>query len=1500
MSEKTKQEKKKFKRSILHKIINFFVGIFIILSFLLIVFFGFSQTKTFRNFLRENIITIVSESINGELEIEEIEGSILTSVILHNTKLISENDTIISAKELVLKASPIHLLLKRILVREFIFRDAEIKLLEDESGKWNYEKLSEVSSTSSAIDTSESSSSFPFTIQVNKVTLENISFIRQTYTNLNSKKYYKHLTSDDIRLNNLYLDAKFFINLSSSTMRFHLNNLSVNPNFDAFKLNKLSAEIELTENYASVNNLRLITDSSDVRLSLKMDELNLLGNTELKGLKDYPIEVNFEAYPIKFSDLYTFIDQIDFLNDGVNVKLLADGYFGNLNIKKLNLSFLNSVLHAKGIVKDLHIPEKLYLDVNIFDGYVVEEEACYIVKGLDIPEYKDLNFKDLNAYFKGQPTEFDAGIMSNVGKGNIKIYSYFNFNKEEMQYDAEFETRNLNLFSVINTNTSLNAKGFIKGIGTDPNNMDTKANVIANNSFFDAINFDSLNLTSEIKSKLLDVKLATNLNDGHLNVKGNLDLTARDEPTYNVEGLINNLMLNKFTNDPQDSSDLNLKFFAKGKNLSIDSLIGNLELQLKPSYLRNLKLDETNIALSLLLDNYEREIKLTSDFVDFNIFGNFSLEKAIELLTYEGKTISNIFLEDIQDFNPLQDENDSLVTLIKKQELPQIVKEEIEFDYSFKFKDFDLIALFLKNDALNIIGHGGGKVKNDSSYFAMTASLILDNFLTKEKDNIFYLSGTEVDINFNRDNKNIDLNKLFGSISITSDKIFFGSEITNLETDLIFNQSELFFNTALNYEKNLYAELEGKLVTTINEDRMYLNNILFAYKDIPWNSYDTCKIFSNDDGVQISDLNFVNKSSIISLAGQLNNDITHNFFVQAKDIPGDMISSILFDENTNTIGGELNLQMQSTGFLSNPAINIDLNFYNIMYRETNLGSFSCVMNHNNKNTLLDVDFINSKINPNFPLLTIDGYLPLIIDYTNLSDIVQYDDDIFIALRANNFNLESLGGTIPFVKDQSGKVNSEIDISGSLNDLSTDGFFNISDGRFTALPNNLEYNVNLETSFKKQKGTIKDFTLENREGPRYRGKIKGFGELVLNKLPYSEFDLTLSGDLALLERRYSNSRSEIYGDLLINTGDKWKLNYKDNVYNFIGDVIVDRADLIYTSKDNNNFADNNDIIYEIIEDTTNFKFDSDKYLRLLKDKKNIISSVEEKSKIKFNFDTELIIKNLATINFIIAPDLNQQLIVETTGNLSFKKKNDELQTQGLLVLQNGSRLEFFKTFDAVGTVKFENEIADPHLDITATYTNEISNFEGSGSDKDVAVKLRLNSSFSNLKENLSKKDIFSIYVGKSNIDNNVPAPQYDQSNAFTFIIFNQLSLDLNDEQRSSLGDMTENAAFSLLGSKLTSYLSENSGGFINSIRFNKNSNRDSYKLLFTGKYNNIRYSFGGNFGSNSEYLQLSKADIKFEYLISPNFLIRVEQKDPVIQTSYDEKIQEGALKYKFEF
>jgi hypothetical protein len=1502
MDDEQKKEKKKFKRPLFHKIVNIFIGLVAGILFLIIIFFGFSQTKTFRNFLKDQITSTVSESINGTLEIEDLEGSVLSSLFLTNTILTTENDTIFKANNLVIKTSPIHLLLKRILIRDIILNNADFYLQEDQNGIWNLSKLSKTDSfdvTQTEVkDTT--SSLFPFTIQVNNLAINNLNFIRQTYSNLNSVKDYKHLTTDDLRLSGIFLDAKLFANLSASTVRLFLKNFSVEPNFQSFNLRKLSGDFELTEDHALVNNLSFITDSSNIKLSAKIDELNLLGDVELRNFRDYPIAVGFEAYPLNFSDLYTFIDATDFLNGKADLNFKASGYFGDFNVKKLDLAFMNSFLSLNGKVQKLHTPENLFLDVNVTNSKIVESEAYLLVKGLDIPLFQDVVLENLNAKFKGEPTRFHSELSGDINNANVFIDLYMDLQTEQMEYDLEFNTKRLNIFPVTGLKSSLTSKGKIKGIGTDPSLMDASLIVTAFNSEIDSIRIDSVYFSGKIKSKLLDVKLSSIVNDAKTKVAGKLDLTDSGEPEYDLIGNINNLKLQEFTVDSRDSSNLNFNFTANGKNLTIDDMVGNYEITLEPSYLRELSLSETKLSLSLIKDNEDRNINLKSEFADVNIEGQFSLQKAIDILVYEGSTISQVISNKLDELNPIDDDTDSLSIKLSDEIIPQIVKEDLEFKYNFLFKDFELIAQFLKNDELDIVGSGEGSIKNDSLNFEISTDIKIENLLNKRENNIIYLSEVEANLNFSRDNREVSFNKMFGTVSFEGEKIYVGTEFNNIEADFIFNQSKLFFNTSLQIGDDLTTELEGIATTSGLNENIYFSNVALYYKNIPWVNYDTCTVLFNSDGVQLSNLILENGATVINLDGQINNDESHNFFVSVESMPAEVLSNYLFDDQSQPLGGNIYLNIVSTGELRNPRINGDLNINNISYNNVNFGSLTAVVNHQNYNSLFDIDFIDPEDISVLPLFAIDASLPFKINFLGNEKYLSDDSEIQISLRANDFNVNSLGNILPYVTNQSGKIKSTINISGTVNNLRSEGSFLLSDGRFTFRQNNLNYGLGIKAVFQDQIATVDSISLSNRGGSQYSGEITGEGIIELDKFPYSNFDFTFNGDLALLGQQSKTRNSAIYGDLFVKSDKNWKLTFIDDVYAFDGNILVERANLVYTSQANSNYGQNRSIIYRIIEDSSKMNLSNQKFVRILKEAEQNTIKLDNGEEAKFNLNTNIIINNIASFNFIIAPDLNQRLNVETTGKLEFKTVRNELKTQGALTLLSGSQLEFFKSFEADGSIRFENDITDPNFDIVATYRGEIENFANTGSTEEVAVKLKLNTAYSKIRENLSgnSQNLF-VYVGASQIENDIPDLKYDQSNALTFIIFDQLNLDLNDEQKSTLGAMTENAAYSLLGSQLTSYLNSTLGGLISNIRLNKYSGRDSYKLLFSGKYNNIRYSFGGSFGQ-TDYLQLSKADIKVEYLFNPNFLIRLEQKSPIIETTTEERVQELALKYKFEF
>ena len=136
------EEKKKIKkkRTLLQRIVNVFLYVGIILFIIFIIAFGFSQTSTFRNYLKEFVVEKADSAMNGNLHIGKIEGTIFTSLILRNTVLNMGKDTLLDAGTISLKVSPLHLFLKTIYVREFEIRDAAISMMKDNNGELNISK----------------------------------------------------------------------------------------------------------------------------------------------------------------------------------------------------------------------------------------------------------------------------------------------------------------------------------------------------------------------------------------------------------------------------------------------------------------------------------------------------------------------------------------------------------------------------------------------------------------------------------------------------------------------------------------------------------------------------------------------------------------------------------------------------------------------------------------------------------------------------------------------------------------------------------------------------------------------------------------------------------------------------------------------------------------------------------------------------------------------------------------------------------------------------------------------------------------------------------------------------------------------------------------------------------------------------------------------------------------------------------------------------------------
>ncbi len=1491
-----KLKQSKVQRSLFRKVVNVFIGIFLGLSLLTIMVVGFSQTKTFRELLREKVISIANKELNGRLNIEKIDGTVLTSLFLRNVSIVVENDTLLYAKKIELKTSPLQLLLKKIFIRQLLIEDAGVAMLQDQSGEWNFTKLIKPTPEDTA------KSSFSFLIQANDIQFHNISFTKQSFSNLKSRRAYSTLNEDDLRIENLNFSAQAYADVKNSNYLLILKELSFKPNLTRFNLKYISGEFAITKNFASVTNFYFLSDSSEVNINARLDSLDLFGGAELKDFKNYPISFDARAKSFNFDDISSFITSTELLKGSPSLELKAHGKFGNFKIDKFSVDFRDTHFEIEGNVQNLNRPENLYITAKIINTDINYKDINSLLPSLELPEYAKLLLTKVNMEFEGEPTKFKSRFSGNINEGQLTCDVTMSLGSKPITYDISFTTNNLNLFPILNTNTSLISKGSFKGKGFSPADIIADFYFNATGSTIDGYNVDKLTVNSHAADRSINLKIEGASEKLSTIITGDVSFDKDTIPIFNLVGQLKNLNLARFLKDEKYESDFNFYFTADGRNFNPDELTGSFQIGIDSSRYQGNRISNSNIQCIFKKDSTRREIILASDFADFQIDGDFSLSKAVELVAYESKTIAEIVSAKINDLNPLSIVQPRGVEDSVKTILPDIVNEDLKFNFGSTFKDLELLSKLIGYERLDLSGELKGSIKNESGNFSVATELNLDYFVLMQKQRTIYLSDFNVSLNFTRDNHFISFDKLFGTASLTGKRFYSGSNVKSIEADIAFNQSKLFFSTSANIADMFTTEAEGIVLMTPREQQLLIDKLSLSYEGIEWTNSDTLKVLFNPDYFRIAQLQMKKDTSLISITGRIESSGKQDLTLTASKISGNILERYFLGLEDNQLIANGSATARFEGEIENPILNVSVHVKEAKLPSIPRTNLHGSIYYGDKKLSTNFTFLDSTSNEKNPLFLLNGSIPVDLSFTSAKERILQNEPLNIRIKSSQFNLSMLGRIVPIIADQSGILSTDLNISGTFNSPQYSGYITLKDGAFRLPYNNLGYNCQMKLSFENQSMNVDNFVLSNAGGAKYSGTINGRGGIEFDGFKTKEIKLLFNGDLAVLGQKSQIVSPSFYGDLLIDTNGDWLLSKNGDRIFFKGNILMKNTDLIYTTGQENTGASNKNFNFIYIADSSKIDQEATRFQRVLlkeKDLQNAKATVDK----PLNFDYEIGIstENTAKAIIILSQAINQKLFVEMRGDMNYSNFSGETRAQGAFELLPGSKLEFIKTFEATGFLRFESDITNPYLDILATYNSDYINpRDDSGTSEEVAVKIKIKSPLSELGKSLAgNTESMGVYVGSKNIQNNVRETRYDYADAFSFIFIGKFKDDLTAQDKTQVAGQTNligNTATSFLGSVLTSFVNSAVGDLVNNIQINQTAY--STKFSLSGRIQNLRYTFGG---TTEVFQNIGKANVKFEYLFNPKFLMRLERKDPIAATFIsEEKISEFALKYKFEF
>lgn len=1480
------KEKEKPKRSLRRKIFNGIIAFFAGLVILFVLLIGFSQTYTFRDFLRRRIISEFNSSTGGVLNIQKIEGTLLTTLTVHGALITIDNDTLFAAKKIKLFLSPLQLFLNKLYIREFQAENLVIALYQDSSNAWNISKLIKDTDTTK-------SESFIHSFQINNIDIKNLRFISKTFSNHNSNNIYDIINFDDLDIKNINIRGLIAGNIKDNDYAIKLNNFSLQPNLNKFAIKKFSGDFMVNTKYALMRNFRIETDSTDITLTARLDSINIFKGITLEDFKNYPAQVQLDVKSFWFDDLSSFLEATDILKGRPSLKLSADGKFGDINIRQLKLKYLNTSFEIKGRLTKLNNPSEMYIDAGIQSKEIEYNDVLALLPKFKLPVFKDLIVKNLNGDFKGEPTKFNSDLSGEIEDGKFNAKAFLNLESKQMEYDARVETDRLNFKSVTGFDSEINASITLKGKGVDPANLESQFSAqIANSKIQDNVVHD-FKITANGSAGNIIVDFNTAINNLKGTISGSLDYTNADTPKYNFAGRFNSLNLYQFTADSTLDSRLSFGIFAQGERFDPDNMKSDITVNLDSSLFNNRGIPRSQIRLVIDTGQELKKIDFFSPFVDMTFTGNFSLNKAIALLKYEFVTIADVIAQKVDELNPLSVVQDSEIAITEEKTIPEITKYPLDIDYTFSFKEMNAFAHLFKAKRLDLFGKGKGKIHNDSTNFTISTDLLVDNFVRLNDSLAVYVADLNAGLKFSRNNNALSFNNLFGVISVSADRFYLNRDIRNINADLTFNQSRLFFNTSAVIDSLWQTEFEGTASFSAQSQEITFDRVLLNNQEIEWTNTQPFYLSFASDHFQLNGLALKNKNSEILASGQIFNVGYINGDIKLTNISIYEFNK-MFPKINNPFNGFIDLNAKIEGKLSAPVINASANISNIAIKDKKVGNLFSTFNYSGQNMQTSVTLLDSLNTKQNPILTLSGSFPVDLSFTKIDNRLIESKEIDLEFKSKRFDISNLGDILPLVFNQQGLMEADIKIKGSFNEPDYSGYARVKNGIVTGRMNNMLYDCGLKINLSGKDIKIDSMLVKNSSDSKYIGTITGKGDIKLDGFNLDKINVTMNGDIAVYGERSRSIKQSFYGDLFVASEGNWIYRYDKGKSDFTGNVLLKQTDLIYTIGANASSTGNNgniNIIYLTDPKIVNPKEDD---FRKIIDVQNTAAKAESELNDTFDFNIGIRTVNDANIVFIFSNLADRKLTIRSNGSMHYKSGSG---MQGRFLLLPGSSLDFIKKFDATGYVLFENDITNPNLNVIATYQSEYI-ASGSGETQTYEVEMPLNGTLDQLADNLSKKEgKFKIYriqgmQGKQEI------ARKDDNDAISFILTGKLKDDLSQGEKTELATSLSNSvATSLVGSFLTNFLNSTLGDIVNKVNFDPNHP----DRLLVGGYilPNLSYDIGG---STQALQNLRYMDVKLRYDLSSNIQLRYQRKDPVLRstTLLEKKIDEIALKLRFVF
>lgn len=1297
--------------------------------FLATVLAGLTQSKLFKDRLRTFLVATITKNTNASITLGTIRGNFVTGFSIDSLHIHIGDDEILSTGKIDVDYDFLSLPRKRIIVHRLTIHNPRFVLRRSvEDSVWNFSHLEKYPHTETTAP-----EPFDWTVQVDELSLINGSVLLNDQLALASPGHEKALPHQveyhDFAVEDINLKCSG--RYSDEKAHLSIKNLSFHSDQPRFTLKSLRGDFSISPSGTEVKSLTIETERTTLRLSARLDSVNMFDGITLSQLQHKPVQLTVLADNISLDELKSFLTPVDFLNGSVYVDLEAAGAFGDLYVKRLNVQTKSTAIWLSGSVQNLHHPADLLLNIDIDDSRITPADAVNLMPLFNLPRFDQAGSFQLNAKYVGKPLRFNASVQLSGEMGTAEAIASLNLEQEQMEYDCSFQTSKLNLPKLWPTfplRAMLTSHGTVKGRGTSPEHATARLTASLDSTSLERMVFGESEVIVDVRNRAMTAALKLKSATTSIDVTTTAAFHKQESPSFDLDAEIANLDLSKVLDDHHFKSNISFRTVAAIRGSDIDNISGRIQFITQPSTFQTYEFgDET---LELQIDQRRADsslVSLYSPIAEVISNGNTPLSRLVELLSNEIQHLRQAAAVQGELFTP--DRTTSAHTVLSKP-LASGNQDSLDWEFNVTVKNLKPLSVFFGGTPFNGRGSLRGNVRYADEQFALACSAsvaeifvgtIEQGTLVEDADIVLHIAATERD----RSTVTDYLRHLkFDFFTYAHNGIINRTTYDGLSTRIIHENNISRYELRGTVDSLLTIDTQGSVKTSPHRYDITVDSMTLAFGELSWQNGRPINILVDRYGFSLPEMIIRTSDESLTLQGIVGFDgtVDGQLTVRQFDLRGiGNYANIRELQKRQNFSGTVDLDASIKGTVSKPQILMTMSSNTIAYRGKNIGVLLGSLSYADDNLKVDVGVGNKHTTAEEtgsakPTdVFIRGNIPISLAFDNGGPRFP-DKEIDLVITSDALEIDFLDPMLATFDDLRGKLSCNIHVGGTPNQPVYNGVMTFAEVTFLFVPNNLLYTMSGRLEASREKIRLVDVRIANSTKDRTDGLATVEGSLTIRNFTVESFDVTAHGQLLLMNEATRRTLKSVYGTLFASIGSQG-LHYRGTFdqSNLSGTVYIKEANLVFPPTRESYYGTAETTLkYVVVDDTTSADRAQERLsLEFFGDQTNgngssanpVTSTASRTIWDGMWYDVLIETQGNAEIRMVFNQSTNEELFAALEGRVVLQRGERGPKMTGEIAVAERSYYNFFKKFSARGTLRFVGQPDNPELNITASYEDQ---------------------------------------------------------------------------------------------------------------------------------------------------------------------------------------------------